>query len=72
MEQSQHIKQINQALVDAKRVITEQKIIHQPKYILIEQLSLSEEQAHKKLQKQAMDAHCAPYHIAQKIVELSD
>jgi len=72
MEQSQHIKQINQALIDAKRVITEQKIIHQAKYILIEQLSLSEEQAHKKLQKQAMDSHCSLYNIAQKIVELSD
>ncbi|MEI8641198.1 ANTAR domain-containing protein [Pseudoalteromonas sp. Hal099] len=66
MEQSQHIKQINQALVDAKRVITEQKIIHQAKYILIEQLSLSEEQAHKKLQKQSNGLATARFIILRK------
>jgi len=72
LEQSQHIKQINQALVDAKRVITEQKVIHQAKYILIEQLKISEEHAHKQLQKQAMDSHSSIYAVANKIIELNN
>ena len=72
IEQSQHIKQINQALLDAKKVISEQKVIHQAKYILIEQLKLTEEQAHKQLQKQAMDTHKTLFSVAQTIVQMSD
>lgn len=72
IEQSQHIKQINQALLDAKKVISEQKVIHQAKYILIEQLKLTEAQAHKQLQKKAMDMHTTLYKIAQEIVAFND
>ncbi|GAA59485.1 response regulator NasT [Pseudoalteromonas sp. BSi20652] len=72
IDQSQHIKLINQALIDAKKVISEQKIIHQAKYLLIEQLKISEEQAHKQLQKQAMNTHKTLYSVAKEIVALND
>jgi hypothetical protein len=72
LEQAQHIKQINQALLDAKQLISEQKVIHQAKYILIEHLKISEEHAHKQLQKQAMESHSSLYAVAKKIIELSE
>ncbi|MBQ4832550.1 nitrate- and nitrite sensing domain-containing protein [Pseudoalteromonas sp. MMG010] len=72
LEQKQHIKQINNALLETKKVLSEQKIIHQAKYILIEQLKLTEQQAHKQLQKQAMDTHNSLFTVAEKIIELSD
>jgi hypothetical protein len=72
LEQKQHIKQIKNALSDAKTVLSEQKVIHQAKYILIEQLKVTEEEAHKKLQRQAMDTHNTLFTVAKKIIELSD
>ncbi|MGO2478528.1 MAG: nitrate- and nitrite sensing domain-containing protein [Pseudoalteromonas sp.] len=71
-EQSQHIKQINSALNEARKVINEQKTINQAKFILIEQLKLTEAQAHKKLQKQAMDNHASLHKVAKQIIMLVD
>ncbi|TMN71565.1 hypothetical protein CWB85_10410 [Pseudoalteromonas sp. S1727] len=71
-EQSQHIKQINNALSEARKVINEQKTINQAKFILIEQLKLTEAQAHKKLQKQAMDNHVSLHQVAEQIITLVD
>lgn len=71
-EQSQHIKQINNALGEARKVISEQKVINQAKFILIEQLKLTEAQAHKKLQKQAMDNHASLHKVAEQIIMLVD
>jgi len=71
-EQSQHIKLINNALSEARNVINEQKIINQAKFILIEQLKLTEAQAHKKLQKQAMDNHVSLHKVAEQIIMLVD
>ncbi|MBE0379264.1 nitrate- and nitrite sensing domain-containing protein [Pseudoalteromonas prydzensis] len=71
-EQSQHIKLINNALSEARNVINEQKVINQAKFILIEQLKLTEAQAHKKLQKQAMDNHISLHKVAEQIITLVD
>lgn len=71
-EQSQHIKQINNALSEARKVISEQKVINQAKFILIEQLKLTEAQAHKKLQKQAMDNNASLHKVAEQIIMLVD
>ncbi len=71
-EQSEYIRQINSALDEARTVIKEQKLINQAKYILIEQLKITENEAHAQLQKQAMDSQKSMYAIAQKIMSLVD
>lgn len=71
-EQSQYIRQINSALNEARTVIKEQKLINQAKYILIEQLNITEHEAHAQLQKQAMDSQKSVYSVAKKIMSLVD
>lgn len=71
-EQSDYIRQINSALNEARTVIKEQKLINQAKYILIEQLKITEHEAHAQLQKQAMDSQKSVYAVAKKIMSLVD
>ncbi|OUS72816.1 hypothetical protein B5G52_06410 [Pseudoalteromonas sp. A601] len=69
MEQSEHLKQMNDALQDAKQVISEQKTLNRAKLILIQHLDITEEQAHKRLQKQAMDQQCSLFEVAKHVLK---
>lgn len=71
-EQDKHIRQISHALDEARTVLKEQKLINQAKYILIEQLTITENEAHKQLQKQAMNSQSTLAEIAQKVLSFSD
>ena len=54
-EQSENIKKMTTELEQAKHAITEQKTINRAKLLLMQQLNYNESQAHRALQKQAMD-----------------
>ncbi|MGS0535978.1 ANTAR domain-containing response regulator [Pseudoalteromonas sp. SaAl2] len=70
VEQSEHLKQMNDALQDAKQVISEQKTLNRAKLILIQHLDINEEQAHKRLQKQAMDQQCSLFEVAKHVLKV--
>ncbi|SDB05966.1 ANTAR domain-containing response regulator [Eubacterium oxidoreducens] len=55
-----------------KRSVKEQQIIDQAKHILMERNQLSEEQAHKYLQKTSMDSATSLTETAQMIISMMD
>jgi hypothetical protein len=53
--QSENIRQMNQELDDAKQALVEYKSISRAKSLLMQQNNMTEEQAHREMQKSAMD-----------------
>lgn len=63
------IKENNQKLQALNQRYQELKIIHQAKYLLMEQKHLKESQAHRMIEKQAMDNRCSKLVIAQRYIK---
>ncbi|GAA0678120.1 nitrate regulatory protein [Rheinheimera tangshanensis] len=68
-EQSQHIRQMHAELTDARRAITEQKLIDRAKLLLMQYKKLTEEQAYRQLQQSAMKQQCRIAEIADAVVK---
>ncbi len=66
--QAKHIKDMSRELEDAKRAIAEHKFIDRAKLILMQQWQLSENEAYRRLQKQAMDENKKLAEIAERVV----
>lgn len=69
--QAQYIKDMTKELEDAKRAITEHKLTDRAKLILMQQFQLSEHDAYRRLQKQAMNENASLASIAQKVVDIA-
>ena len=53
---------------ELKHLVEEMKVINKAKYLLMQCLSMTEEQAHQYLQKQAMDMRISKYDVAVSVV----
>lgn len=69
--QAQYIKDMSKELEEAKRAITEHKLTDRAKLILMQQFHLSEHDAYRRLQKQAMNENTSLASIAQKVVDIA-
>lgn len=69
--QAQHIEDMGRELEEAKRAIQEQKLIGRAKLVVMEQFGLSENNAYRRLQKQAMSENTTIAAIAAKIVNIT-
>jgi len=69
--QAQHIEDMGRELEEAKRAIVEQKLISRAKLVVMEQFGLSENNAYRRLQKQAMSENTTIAAIATKIVDIT-
>lgn len=63
------MKENNQKLQALNQRYQELKIIHHAKYLLMEKEHLKESQAHRKIEKQAMDKRCSKLVIAQRYIK---
>ena len=70
--QAQYIEDMSRELDEAKRAITEHKLVDRAKLILMQQFQLNENDAYRKLQKQAMNEHKKLTDIAATVVEISN
>ena len=70
--QAQYIEDMSRELEEAKRAITEHKLVDRAKLILMQQFQLNENDAYRKLQKQAMNEHKKLTDIAATVVEISN
>lgn len=70
--QAQYIEDMSRELEEAKRAITEHKLVDRAKLILMQQFQLNENDAYRKLQKQAMNEHKKLTEIAATVVEISN
>lgn len=70
--QAQYIEDMSRELEEAKRAITEHKLVDRAKLILMQQFQMSENEAYRKLQKQAMNEHKKLTDIAATVVEISN
>ena len=61
------LRQQNERLLQK---VDDLKLIDQAKCCLIEKLDFTEQQAHRYIQKQAMDSRCSPRVIAQRILSI--
>ncbi|MDR7121828.1 nitrate- and nitrite sensing domain-containing protein [Rheinheimera soli] len=68
-EQAQHIRQMQTELTDARRAITEQKLIDRAKLLLMQYKKLTEEQAYRQLQQSAMKQQCRIADVAGAVVK---
>jgi len=68
-EQAQHIRQMHTELTDARRAISEQKLIDRAKLLLMQYKKLTEEQAYRQLQQSAMKQQCRIADIAAAVVK---
>jgi hypothetical protein len=68
-EQAQHIRQMQTELTDARRAITEQKLIDRAKLLLMQYKKLTEEQAYRQLQQSAMKQQCRIADVADAVVK---
>ncbi|MBL4630060.1 MAG: nitrate- and nitrite sensing domain-containing protein [Paraglaciecola sp.] len=68
-DQSEHIKQMSSELDEAKQTIVDQKKIDRAKLLLMQQLSYSEAQSHRALQKQAMDQKISLADMADLVIK---
>ena len=68
-DQSEHIKQMSSELDLAKQAIVDQKKIDRAKLLLMQQLSYSEAQSHRALQKQAMDQKVSLVEVADLLIK---
>ncbi len=69
--QAQYIEDMTRELEEAKRAITEHKLIDRAKLILMQQFKISEHEAYRRLQKQAMNENTTLPSIANKVVEIA-
>ena len=69
--QAQHIEDMGRELDEAKRAIQEQKLIGRAKLVIMEQFGLSENNAYRRLQKQAMNENTTISSIANRIVDIA-
>lgn len=67
-EQSENIKKMATELEQAKLAIAEQKTINRAKLLLMQQLNYNESQAHRALQKQAMDQKVSLAEMAKLVI----
>ena len=70
-EQSENIKKMTTELDQAKQAIVVQKTINRAKLLLMQQLNYDEAQAHRVLQKQAMDQKVNLAKMAELVVKAS-
>lgn len=63
------MKENNQKLQALNQRYQELKIIHHAKYLLMEKEHLKESQAHRMIEKQAMDKRCSKLVIAQRYIK---
>ncbi|MBU1620375.1 MAG: nitrate- and nitrite sensing domain-containing protein [Gammaproteobacteria bacterium] len=68
-EQAQHIRQMQTELTDARRAITEQKLIDRAKLLLMQYKKLTEEQAYRQLQQSAMKQQCRIADVAGAVIK---
>lgn len=68
-EQAQHIYQMQSELTDARRAISEQKLIDRAKLLLMQYKKLTEEQAYRQLQQSAMKQQCCIADVADAVVK---
>lgn len=68
-EQAQHIRQMHSELTDARRAISEQKLIDRAKLLLMQYKKLTEEQAYRQLQQSAMKQQCRIADVAEAVVK---
>ena len=68
-EQAQHIRQMHTELTDARRAISEQKLIDRAKLLLMQYKKLTEEQAYRQLQQSAMKQQCCIADVADAVVK---
>ena len=69
--QAQHIEDMERELEDAKRAINEQKLISRAKLVIMEKFHISENDAHRRMQKQAMSENTTIIDIASKVVAIT-
>ncbi len=69
--QAQHIEDMERELDEAKRAIVEQKTVSRAKLVIMEKFNLSENDAYRRLQKQAMSENTTIVNIASKVVEIA-
>ncbi|QJR80349.1 ANTAR domain-containing protein [Alteromonas pelagimontana] len=67
--QAAHIKRMATELDEAKRAITEQKVIDRAKLLIMQQWQISEDQAYRRLQKSAMEQNMKIADIANIVVK---
>ncbi len=67
-EQAQHIRQMQTELANARRAISEQKLIDRAKILLMQYKHLTEEQAYRQLQQSAMKQQCRIADVADVVV----
>ena len=65
------LEEESRELEEAKRAIQEQKLIGRAKLVVMEQFGLSENNAYRRLQKQAMSENTTIAAIAAKIVNIT-
>lgn len=68
-EQAQHIRHMHTELTDARRAISEQKLIDRAKLLLMQYKKLTEEQAYRQLQQSAMKQQCRIADVADAVVK---
>lgn len=68
-EQAQRIRQMHTELTDARRAISEQKLIDRAKLLLMQFKKLTEEQAYRQLQQSAMKQQCRIADVADAVVK---
>lgn len=71
-DQSEHIKQMENELINAKRAIAEQKQIDRAKLLLMQQLGYSEAMAYRTLQKRAMDNKLHIAEMAELVIKAAN
>ena len=69
--QAQHIEDMERELDEAKRAIVEQKTVSRAKLVIMEKFNVSENDAYRRLQKQAMSENTTIVSIASKVVEIA-
>lgn len=69
--QAQHIEDMERELDEAKRAIVEQKTVSRAKLVIMEKFNVSENNAYRRLQKQAMSENTTIVSIAAKVVAIA-
>lgn len=70
--QAKHIEDMGRELEEAKRTIHEQKVISRAKLVVMDKFKLSENDAYRRLQKQAMSENTTIAAIATKVVTIAE
>jgi Nitrate and nitrite sensing/ANTAR domain len=68
-EQAEHLKQIGEDLDEARRVLTERKLVEQAKGLLMKTLGLSEEMAYRRMQQKAMKSNLRLAEVSEMLIE---